>query len=81
MRGVLEATPILRPGSSSERLPALRWQVWSPKGSGSSKDAQDLKQKRGEVSQEEAAAVREALEIDTELDSGAEHLMPCLKKH
>lgn len=27
-----KATPILRPGSSSERLPALRWQVWSFKG-------------------------------------------------
>lgn len=80
-----KATPILRPGSSSERLPALRWQVWSfigsLEGSSSSKHAQDFKQKRRvHISQEEAAAVREALEIDTELDSGTEHLMSCLKK-
>ena len=55
----------------------------SLEGSDSSKDAQDLnlKQKRRvHISQEEAAAVREALEIDTELDSGTEHLMSCLKK-
>eukprot|EP00435_Cladocopium_sp_Y103_P009867 s3991_g2.t1 len=42
----LYATPILRPGSSSERLPALRWQ-------------------------EEVAAVRDALEIDIDVDSGS----------
>lgn len=29
LQSALQATPILRPGSSSERLPALRWQVRS----------------------------------------------------
>lgn len=43
----LYATPILRPGSASERLPALRWQ-------------------------EEVAAVRDALEIDIDVDSSVE---------
>lgn len=41
----LYASPILRPGKSSERLPALRWQ-------------------------EEVAAIKDALEIDFDYDSG-----------
>ena len=80
---MLEATPILRPGSLSERLPALRWQELGSFGglkkpclTSDLMDFLDSEQgfgvhNRRETVKEEVSAVREALEIDNDVESGA----------